>query len=240
MPCRLFRDVPAYGAWNMAVDEATLESALLQPAGGPTLRWYQWSTPTLSMGYFQSARDVPESLTSLPRVRRLTGGGAILHDCELTYSLVFPAKSWPRDNFLDLVSDIHDEIRQALDGLAFVGKQPQEAMAEPFLCFERRSPLDLVRPEGKVVGSAQRKRSGALLQHGSILLSASRSAPHLVGWNAEPCDEIIENIITQVSAGLSKRWSLELAALPRSEEELALAKQLAEEKYGTATWNDRR
>ena len=89
--CRLIVDPPAPGAWNMAVDEALFEQAA--KFGTPTLRFYQWSEPTLSLGYFQNYDDRRSHAASLgtAAVRRTTGGGAILHDQELTYSLVWPA-----------------------------------------------------------------------------------------------------------------------------------------------------
>src|SRR5882724_9809402 len=90
---RLIIDPPAHGAWNMAVDEALLESAAVD--GIATLRLYQWSEPTLSLGYFQPAADRQTHPASreCPLVRRASGGGAILHDRELTYSLAIPEKS---------------------------------------------------------------------------------------------------------------------------------------------------
>ena len=78
-PCRLIVDPPASGAWNMAVDEALLESVA---DGGPaTLRFYQWSEPTLSLGYFQpyADREQHEASRELTVVRRSTGGGALIH-----------------------------------------------------------------------------------------------------------------------------------------------------------------
>jgi lipoate-protein ligase A len=224
----------------MAVDEATLEEAVAHPSSIPTLRWYRWSEPTLSLGYFQSARDIPASLTGLTCVRRLTGGGAILHDHELTYSLVFPAGSWPRENFLDLVNDVHDEVRLATQGLAFVGKKSDEAQPEPFLCFERRSPLDLVGQSLKVVGSAQRKRTGALLQHGSILLRESPQAPHLRSVLSLENDPQIESFIDRVTAGLMSRWQGQGESGERTQRELELAESLAREKYASPTWTQRR
>src|SRR5687767_13677741 len=88
---RLLIDPPASGAWNMAVDEALLASAA---AGVATLRFYTWSQPTLSLGYFQHAhqRDAHAASRSCPLVRRASGGGAILHDRELTYSLAVPLR----------------------------------------------------------------------------------------------------------------------------------------------------
>src|SRR5688500_20216584 len=90
MTSRLLLDVPAPGAWNMAVDEALLESAALE--NRCTLRFYRWSEPTLSLGYFQRYEDRRQHAASLSCacVRRASGGGAILHDHELTYSLAVP------------------------------------------------------------------------------------------------------------------------------------------------------
>ncbi len=223
----------------MAIDEATLDGAIHSPDSLPTLRWYQWSSPTLSLGYFQSARSVPDPLAHLPLVRRLTGGGAILHDCELTYSIVFPSGSWPKESFLDHVADVHDEIRLATRGLSFAGKESHEAAIEPFLCFERRSPLDLVTQGCKIVGSAQRKRSGALLQHGSILLGTSSLTPHLAATEGAS-EPMIELIIAEVTKGLMKRWNLDPVSIDRTTLEIEQATELAESKYRSATWNNRR
>ena len=88
MEARLIRDEPARGDWNMAVDETLLEVA--GQADRPVLRFYGWSSPTLSLGYFQGLgeRWQHAASASCPLVRRATGGGAILHDRELTYSFV--------------------------------------------------------------------------------------------------------------------------------------------------------
>ncbi len=88
--CRLLIDPPGAGAWNMAVDEMLLEWSAAQ--GGCCLRLYGWREATLSLGYFQEYADRAGHGPSrnCPVVRRLTGGGAIVHDAELTYSLVVP------------------------------------------------------------------------------------------------------------------------------------------------------
>jgi hypothetical protein len=87
---RLIIDPPQNGAWNMAVDEALLLDAIED--GSATLRFYQWSEPTLSLGYFQryADRNQHHASRNCAIVRRQSGGGAILHDRELTYSLVLP------------------------------------------------------------------------------------------------------------------------------------------------------
>ncbi|MEM6330787.1 MAG: lipoate--protein ligase family protein, partial [Planctomycetota bacterium] len=89
-PCRLIVDPPQPGARNMAVDEALLDAAAA--GAGATLRLYRWSSPTLSLGYFQplAARAAHPASAGCPCVRRHSGGGAIVHDHELTYSLAVP------------------------------------------------------------------------------------------------------------------------------------------------------
>lgn len=96
---RLIIDAPATGSWNMAVDQAILETA--DQTGQPTLRFYQWSEPTLSLGYFQSVHDRGQHSASqrCAVVRRASGGGAIIHDHEITYSLCLPSTNrWSEAN----------------------------------------------------------------------------------------------------------------------------------------------
>ena len=92
---RLLIDPPRGGAGNMAVDEAILQ-AVGQADAPPTLRLYRWREPTLSLGYSQSRGDIRAAgaeVQALPLVRRPTGGGAIVHADELTYSLVGPTSA---------------------------------------------------------------------------------------------------------------------------------------------------
>lgn len=93
IPARLILDSAAAGGWNMAVDQALLESA--DATGQVTVRFYSWLQPTLSLGYFQAASDrrLHPSSTKCALVRRSTGGGAILHDRELTYSICVPSEN---------------------------------------------------------------------------------------------------------------------------------------------------
>ena len=89
--CHLLIDPPADGAWNMAVDEVLLKAAA---AGRCCFRFYRWQVPTLSLGYFQAIDDRRRHVASFgcPVVRRSSGGGAIVHDRELTYSVALPGE----------------------------------------------------------------------------------------------------------------------------------------------------
>jgi len=193
----VFHDAPQPGPENMAMDERLLAAAL--PHWPIVIRIYRWSEPTLSLGHFQSPRDLEQdpsvsaspSLLDLPQVRRKTGGGAILHDRELTYSFVVPAGkgSFDKGHSEILYRAVHESIRDGLTGMGIPASLSQDCTCgakkldtkEPFLCFLRRTPVDLVMGEHKILGSAQRRTRSGLLQHGSLLLRAAPAFPTLPG-----------------------------------------------------------
>lgn len=213
----LIRDLPASGSWNMAVDEALLASAWRE--GKATLRLYGWQPATLSLGYFQVMADRQEHPPSrrCPVVRRWTGGGAIVHDRELTYCLALPAgRPWPPAKALyDLVHQtlIDTLVEWGLKAVQYrdLVRDCRTAMEsplrsrQPFLCFLRRSCSDVLLSGHKIAGSAQRRRRGAVLQHGSVLLACSPLAPELPG---------IAELSGQTIAAdeLAQRWVNYLAA----------------------------
>lgn len=191
----VFISPPLAGAVNMEIDEALLLGA--GPDSPLVLRIYRWVEPTLSLGHFQA---VPENqqggqFEKVASVRRKTGGGAILHDGELTYSLIVPSRtSIQKGHSEHLYRSVHESIAAGLQSFgwnavlsetctcapasnATVSNQRQD----PFLCYHRRSPVDLVVGEHKIVGSAQRRTRQGLLQHGSLLLRRSVWTPDLLG-----------------------------------------------------------
>jgi lipoate-protein ligase A len=184
-PCRVIVDpLPGTGEWNMAVDEALLESAVAGRAC--TTRWYRWNQATLSIGYFQRPEEVhrDQRFVGLPVVRRLTGGGAIVHDHEVTYSCTLPARHPLARNVRDLYTTVHDAIIGVLAGFGFVAGLRGIADARrkgEFLCFSRSDDFDVVMGGCKILGSAQRRRKGAVLQHGSLLLRRSAWAGEFPG-----------------------------------------------------------
>ena len=157
------------GAANMAADRAMLDAVI---AGGcPTLRWYRWNEPTISLGRFQD--DDPVVEPSLPRVRRESGGGAIRHDREWTYAIALPRGACPGNEPVRLYRVFHEAIIEALTRYGATVRLRGVAEEErdgAFLCFLRGDANDLLLPDGrKVVGSAQRRARGCILQHGSLL-----------------------------------------------------------------------
>ncbi len=173
---RLIYDIPAFGAWNMAVDEAIMESVGAGQSP-PTLRLYAWNPPCLSLGYGQRYTDVDFTrLADLEWdiVRRPTGGRAILHTDELTYSLSLPADD---ELAAGTVVESYQRISFALlTGLAAIGASPRadqraERIQSGPVCFETPSHYEITVEGRKLVGSAQMRRKNAVLQHGSLPLS---------------------------------------------------------------------
>jgi lipoate-protein ligase A len=243
---RLIIDEPLSGARNMSLDEALLES--LREVGQSTLRFYRWTPATLSLGYFQKADDrrLHEASRDCPITRRSSGGGAIVHDRELTYSLVVPAEGGLAMKTVGLYAALHDTLIDVLKtwGVAaqYVGDGCEKKSAEsPFLCFERRSCQDVIVNGMKICGSAQRRRNGAVLQHGSVLLAQSAAAPELPG--------IAELANVQIPpAELAERWAVRLGeklgfALDRGTFtgiELERANRWSTGKFGNSKWIERR
>lgn len=268
---RLIIDPPLPGPRNMAVDEVLLQDAVEN--GVATLRFYQWSEPTLSLGYFQRYEDRLGHAASRNSavVRRQSGGGAILHDRELTYSLVIPADFQLARHAPQLYDAAHQAFIAAMTGdVAYFPNGPTlklrgegHALAEadePFLCFQRQSPGDVVlladpsqvstvstspaKSHGvpwKVLGSAQRRHRGAILQHGSLLLEKSTAAPELPGVrNLTPLRVPIDNLTSTVCRELSRNLGLRLIPGQLSAAMEFQVTDLTNSKYGAAAWTKRR
>jgi lipoate-protein ligase A len=265
---RLIIDPPLPGAWNMAVDEALLEDAV--DNGVATVRLYRWQEPTLSLGYFQqyADRQLHPASANCAVVRRPTGGGAILHDREITYSIVLPASHPLAHRSRALYELAHDAIIDVLVDQLSPGDRPITLRrnevsspirnAQPFLCFERRAVGDVVAaptgaggatdqgftlPESgdwKVLGSAQRRSHGALLQHGSLLVQSSPAAPELPGLADLANWHLAEAEIPRLIDSLQNALNLQFRLVELPGELELKARELANKKYGSATWTKRR
>lgn len=240
--CRLLPLAAADGPHNMAADEALLESTV---TGRASLRFYQWEPPTVSLGYFQPAalRADDARLAALPFVRRPSGGLTLVHHHELTYALALPPGP-PWQDSEPWLCRMHKIIALALQEL---GVSVTSACARPEaeatgpLCFRHHTAGDLAIGPDKVVGSAQRKLRGALLQHGGILLATSPHAPVLPGI-AELSGRRLgpAPLADAVARAFERTTGWALAADDWASSERKRIEELVGEKYGRAEWNERR
>ncbi len=210
----VLRDGALRGGENMARDEYLFETGVLRPA---VLRIYAWSPPTISLGYFQRYGDLsrlPRELQELDVVRRVTGGGAILHDREITYCLVLDetvAATAQAPTVLYRLA--HDCWRRALSD-----ELPESVLAPesfplptprtgPFFCFQKPGQTDLVVGSEKLLGSAQRRRRDRVLQHGSLLLGR-RFRGHPGVDLGDPSAELVEKWTERFIRGMSEALGL--------------------------------
>ena len=174
---RLIESWDAAPEFNMGLDEALLDD----PEAAPTLRLYTWSPDTLSLGYFQKWADVPGTDRAGAVVRRITGGGAIHHTRELTFSIVLPQSHALFRGPVPLsYGRIHEALIAALSEFGVEASLAGQAgllsdRKKTGMCFHESTPLDVAWGERKGVGSAQRRRGGRVLHHGSIKLGSTRA-----------------------------------------------------------------
>jgi len=247
--CRIVIDPePSSGVWNMAVDESLLESAV--GSGVCTVRVYEWARPTISLGYFQpfpaadGGPDAAEAVGDLPVVRRLTGGGAILHHLELTYSCCVPSGHPAVQDPRRLCRCVHEGILACLAELgvdaAQLRGQSKRADSQPFLCFGRGDPNDILLDGHKILGSAQRRRRGAVLQHGSLLLNRSPHAPEFPGLvDLRPDVALPADLPVRLARFIGMRLSADVEAGTLTDSELTLAHRLRDERYSNRRWTEK-
>jgi lipoate-protein ligase A len=177
-PWHLLQSGPGHSAFNMALDEALLQA--MPRLGQPVLRFYGWTEPAASFGYFQKYADV-ERLTLLrPLVRRPTGGGLVPHDADWTYSLAIPpGDPWYSLTAMESYRRVHEWIQAAFTrlsiatDLASTCRKPQAGQ-----CFQGHEQFDVLWRGQKIAGAAQRRTRDGLLIQGSV-----QPPPHLVSTN---------------------------------------------------------
>jgi len=261
---RLLLSGEADGATNMAIDEAILRAvaAGLVP---PTLRCYGWRPPCLSLGRGQPAREVLVEVCErdgVDLVRRPTGGRAILHADELTYSVVAP--QWEPRVKGGVLASYRRLSQGLLAGLERLGvphlradaryahRDPEALSA---VCFQVPSDYEITVGGRKLVGSAQMRAAGVVLQHGAIPLRGdiARIARYLRG---APSPRRIRDRATTVSealgrevgweeaaqaliAGFAQALHLELEPAELTVEERIWAEELRANKYAHPGWTFR-
>jgi lipoate-protein ligase A len=229
---------------NMALDEALLEQ-VGHGDSRPTLRLYRWSAPTISLGYFQPYAEfeqLPPPAGDLDVVRRQTGGGAILHDMELTYSIALPTRhELLSGGAAALYGTMHEAIARALAELGVRARRRGECDEDsyrrgPFFCFSRRHPEDLVLGEGKLAGSAQRRTRLGVLQHGSIILGSRFDQQPCAPAGLDMSEEQVSKLAHAIASLFTSVTDLAVEPGRWTDAEAARASELRT-KYESDEWN---
>jgi lipoate-protein ligase A len=253
---RLVETADGGAAWNMALDEA-VAAAVRRGAAPPTVRFYGWTSPSVSIGCFQRARDVDLAFCereSIAVVRRPTGGRAVFHGRELTYSVSAPRGALMPSSLLGTYRALSAAFLAAfkllgLEPSAHTGRRPS-AERSP-LCFASPSYGEVTLRGKKVVGSAQRRWPDGFLQQGSLPREVDRARTarvfRLSGEEAPPAGlcEVVPDVTPEalkdaLRLGFEEVLGQALLPAPPTEEELKRARALEREKYLSPGWTLRR
>jgi len=279
MEWRLIKDSYHTGFMNMAIDEAimiTHREGLVPP----TIRFYQWSPPAVSLGYFQDLKKEIDVETcqdlGIGIVRRPTGGKAVLHDKELTYSFIIK-ENHPlvNNSILETYKKISGGIIKGLSYLGitaelvplrgklksdFLHKGEKSEICHSNLksiCFSVPSQYEVQVEGKKIVGSAQVRKRGVVLQHGSLLIELEKDKLFSVfnfpsvqikerlktRFDATSLEEILKKKInfSELSEilprGFEEEFGVRLVEGKLTEQEEKISKELLENKYSTYEWN---
>lgn len=247
MNWRLIQHGASSGAWNMAIDEALLEGA--RETGVPVLRFYSWNPACVSLGRLQKVPDVVLQST-FDWVRRPTGGRAVLHQFEITYCAVIPEACLGKDN--RSVLGAYNWLSQGfIGGLETLNIHAQlspahrgRELAEN--CFSAPAQCDFVVNGRKLIGAAQCRKYGIILQHGAILVHIdAQSWQTALGGGMHDAVSLEELglrreaavIVAALTAGLEQRCGACFEQSELSGNEIILASQLHGLKYSQTSWN---
>ncbi|MHC2994547.1 MAG: lipoate--protein ligase family protein [Candidatus Atribacteria bacterium] len=282
MEWRLIKDSYHTGFMNMAIDEAIM-IAHREGLVPPTIRFYQWSPPAVSLGYFQDLKKEVDVETcqdmGIDIVRRPTGGKAVLHDQELTYSFII-SESHPLVN--DSILETYKKIsRGIIRGLFYLGidaelvpirdKLEKNSLDEidktrihhsdfKSICFSVPSQYEVQVEGKKIVGSAQVRKGGVVLQHGSLLIKLEKDKLFSVfnfssvqireriksRFKATSLEEILKKEISFLELseilpqGFEEEFGVRLVESKLTIQEDKISKDLLENKYSTYEWNYKR
>ena len=219
MNVRCIYDIPRACDMNIALDEIFFTKENFEE----TFRFYSWIKPSYTIGYFQK---FPVNKDSYPVVRRLTGGLSVLHNKDLSYSLIVSDKLWPyiydQEKTYKLV---HETIREALKSINIIcdNISKETDSVKNYSCVNTLYKDDLLLNGKKIVGSCQRRRGKRILVEGSI---------HLI--LQEEQKEIFTKNFFEI---LSKALKYDIIYSCINDFELNLAKKLCEKRYSTDNWN---
>jgi lipoyl(octanoyl) transferase len=220
-------------AFNMALDEALLENIL--QLGKPVLRFYGWTEPAATFGYFQKISEVERATLLRPLIRRPTGGGIVPHDADWTYSFVAPPNhEWHSLAAIESYRRIHEWIQSAFAKLKIATELADSKKAEsgkrkaeiPGACFAGHEKFDLLWRGKKIAGAAQRRNKLGLLIQGSV--QPPPVSPARADWEIA-----MREVAARESGAAWEEFMLD-SNFRRRVEELAFV------KYGQRAYNERR
>jgi lipoate-protein ligase A len=211
---RVLLDQEGTPAWNMAVDEA-----LLRLCKEPILRFYGWSEPAVSIGYFQPYAVVPQGRSF---IRRYTGGGLVDHAVDFTYTIVLPKR---HELYAAGTAVSYERIHEAIaEGLRTAGVDASLAPCcfegDAKACFQKPVKFDVMSQSQKLAGAAQRRTREGCLHQGSLQVPMP-----------------FDLIKTSLEPGLVRLLDNQFAASKLTEQEIVLAHDLESKRYGTKEWN---
>jgi len=250
---RLLADEHRKASENMAIDESMLRHRL--GTGMNTLRFFGWEPSAISIGYFQGLEQEVDTEACRERgvdiVRRITGGGAVYHDTvgEVTYSIVMPVDD-PLVKGLDILGSYEVLCAGLVDGLARLG-----------ITAEFKPVNDIIANGRKISGNAQTRRSGCILQHGTVLIDVD---PDLMFTLLKVPDEKIRDkmiaavedrvtsigreageversdVVEALKEGFASTLDAELVPLELTAAEMAAVPEIEAERFGNPEWTGRR
>lgn len=265
---RLLITPPARGAWNMAVDEAILGAAG-RGQSLPTLRLYAWDPPCLSLGYAQPFADVDvERLNARgwEVVRRATGGRAILHTDELTYSIAAPLEhrlmqGTILESYQRLARALVAGVRSLGIPVEMAENAPVTGASKGPVCFEAPSAYEIVVNGKKLIGSAQARKREGVLQHGTFPLTgdltritqalffpdeqARAAAASKLLQRATTAESVLgreiawETAAQAIAESFQRELGIRLERGELSGEEMTRAEDLLQNKYAHPSWTER-
>lgn len=265
---RLIIDPPSCGSWNMALDEALMDSAKL-PGSLPALRLYSWNPACLSLGHAQSFSEVDKhALTQQgwDLVRRPTGGRAILHIDELTYSITASADHpMMRGGILESYRRISQAFLHFLQSLSLnpVSSESSNTNSKDPLpvCFEVPSNYEITINGKKIIGSAQARRNNTVLQHGTIPLvgDISRITDVLIFRDEQERSTSAERVLSRATTieteagriitreeavknlvqAFEQVHQIEFVLGSLTGDEMKNARDIQQNKYASSNWTDR-
>jgi hypothetical protein len=223
----LLNSGPGAPAFNMALDEALLEA--VSRLDRPVLRFYGWTEPAATFGYFQKYAEVERATRLRPLIRRSTGGGIVPHDADWTYSLVFPpGHEWHALKAEESYRRVHEWIQHAFAKLNVATELASHAhKAGPGQCFVGHEKFDLLWRGKKIAGAAQRRNKLGLLIQGSV-------QPGMVGTSR--CDVPARGTAGGTVAPLHAARTVQRAVPTRADWEQAMS-DVGCVEFGV-TWSD--